>query len=105
MLHSFESYRLGLVTSSEKSEVLPVLRAAGIDQCFDAMVFGDEVEHRKPAPDPYLLLSKRMGSWTGIVFEDSDAGILSARQAGYTAIRVPDAEQLSQIVYRELSRR
>ena len=103
MLHSLKGYRLGLVTSSSRSDVEPVLRAAGIYQCFDAFVFGEDVEHHKPSPDPYLLLGRRMGIATGLVFEDSDAGITSARLAGFTVVLISEPEELSQIVCRELS--
>jgi HAD superfamily hydrolase (TIGR01509 family) len=104
MLLSLKGYRLGLVTSSAKCDVQPVLRAAGIYQCFDALVFGEDVEHHKPAPDPYLLLSRRLDIKTGLVFEDSNAGITSALEAGFTVITVTEPEQLSTIVYREISR-
>jgi len=104
MLHSLKEYRLGLVTSSAEFDVQPVLRAAGISQCFDALVFGEDVECPKPAPDPYLLVSRLLGSKTGLVFEDSDAGITSAQQAGFTVIPITRPGQLSMLVYRELSR-
>jgi HAD superfamily hydrolase (TIGR01509 family) len=104
MLLSLKGYRLGLVTSSASCDVQPVLRAAGIDQCFDAMVFGEDVAHHKPAPDPYLLLGSRLDIKTGLVFEDSNAGLTSALRAGFTVIPIPEPEQLSRIVYREISR-
>jgi beta-phosphoglucomutase len=104
MLRSLKGYRLGLVTSSAESDVRPVLRAAGIYQCFDALVFGEDVECHKPAPDPYLLVSSRLGIKTGLVFEDSDAGITSAQQAGFTVIPITEPEELPRIVYREISR-
>lgn len=103
MLHSIKGYRLGLVTSSSRIDVEPVLRAAGIYQCFDAFVFGEDVKHHKPSPDPYLLLGRRMGVTTGLVFEDSDAGIASARLAGFSVVPISEPERLSQIVCRELS--
>jgi beta-phosphoglucomutase len=103
MLHSLKCYRLGLVTSSSSSDVEPVLRAAGIYQCFDAFVFGEDVEHHKPSPDPYLLLGRRMGVTTGLAFEDSDAGIASARLAGFTVVPISEPAELSRIVCRELS--
>ena len=103
MLRSLKGYRLGLVTSSAESDVQPVLRAAGIYQCFDALVFGEDVECHKPAPDPYLLLRNRLGARAGLVFEDSDAGITSAQQAGFTVIPITEPEQLSRVVYREIS--
>jgi sugar-phosphatase len=50
----------------------------------DQLVTGDDVEHGKPAPDPYLLGAKRLGFDPSdcIVFEDADAGIKAALAAG-----------------------
>lgn len=104
MLLSLNGHRLGLVTSSARSEVEPVLQAAGIYQCFDGRVFGEDVERHKPAPDPYLLLKTQMGIDTGLVFEDSNAGIMSAQEAGFTVIPVADPNELPQLVYREISK-
>ena len=75
----------------------------GQQQCFNALVFGEDVERHKPAPDPYLLLSKRMGIGSGLVFEDSDDGIASAQQAGFIVVHIPEPEELARIVYREIS--
>ena len=102
LLHSLKGYRLGLVTSSARFDVEPVLRAAGVFKCFEAVVFGDDVERHKPAPDPYLLLGSRLDVKTGLVFEDSDAGIASARQAGFVVIPIVDPADLPRIVYREI---
>ena len=103
MLHSIRNYRTGLVTTSSADDVLPVLRAAKIDSCFDAMVFGEDVEHHKPAPDPYLLIKNRLGITNGLVFEDSDAGILSAQRAGLTVVPVIDPEQLATLLHRAIA--
>ena len=48
------------------------------------LVTGDDVEHGKPAPDPYLLGAKRLGFDPSdcIVFEDADAGIKAGLAAG-----------------------
>ena len=102
MLHSLRSYRLGLVTSSTKVNVEPALRAAGVFDCFEAIVYGEDVENHKPAPAPYLLLGNRLNVKTGIVFEDSNAGITSAQQAGFVVVPVGDPKHLPQLVYREI---
>lgn len=94
MLRRLSHWRLGLVTSAERGDVEPVLRAANIQDCFEACVFRGDVTRHKPAPDPYLAIAARMSITTGIVFEDSDAGIASALAAGFQAIRVADPESL-----------
>ena len=88
MLSGLNGYRIGLVTSSERSDVEPVLRVSGIFEKFDAMVFGDDVNAHKPAPDPYLLVARKLGVISGIAFEDSGPGIESAQAAGFNVVRV-----------------
>jgi sugar-phosphatase len=48
------------------------------------LVTGDDVKQGKPHPDPYLLGAKKLGfdPMDCVVFEDADAGIISAIEAG-----------------------
>ena len=102
LLTTLAAHRIGLVTSSEQSDLEPVLRAAAIFDAFDAMVFGSEVAARKPAPDPYLLIARKLGVKTGIAFEDSVPGVESARAAGFEVVRVEQPRDLAQLVARSL---
>jgi len=61
MLTTLNAYRIGLVTSSERAEVEPILRASAIYEKFDALVFGENVAAHKPAPDPYLMIAENLG--------------------------------------------
>lgn len=97
-LLSLHQFRLGLVTSSDRSEVEPLLCRAGIDHCFDAMVFRGDVNRHKPDPAPYLEIRSRLKVSTGIAFEDSEAGIQSSSAAGFTAIRVAHPIDLPALV-------
>lgn len=90
--------RLGLVTSSERTEVEPVLRAAQIHDLFDGMVFGGDAASPKPSPAPYLLIAERLVVKTGIAFEDSEPGMESARAAGFRAVKIDRPSNLSTIV-------
>ncbi len=102
MLGGLEGYRVGLVTSALEEHVAPVLRSTGIHNCFDALVYANEVRHHKPAPDPYLLAAKKLGVTSGLAFEDSTAGIESARAAGLEVVRVDDPGRLAELVRRSL---
>lgn len=101
MLAALSAYPLGLVTSSGKREVEPILRASGICEYFAAMVFGDDVVATKPAPDPYLLIASQLGE-AGIAFEDSQAGMESAQAAGFTVVMVDHPSKLSRLVEQSL---
>ncbi len=102
MLQSLHGYRIGLVTSSGRAGVEPVLRAAGINACFHAFVFAEDCPFHKPDPGPYRMVLERLGAHQGIAFEDSDAGMKSASSAGLTAIRVDDPRRLPEIVNQAL---
>jgi len=102
LLASLSGYRIGLVTSSERADVEPVLRASGIYEKFDALVFGCDAPVNKPAPDPYLLMAKKLGVSTGIAFEDSESGLESAHAAGFKAVRIEQPQELAQVVARTL---
>jgi HAD superfamily hydrolase (TIGR01509 family) len=103
MLKTLAAFRVGLVTSSGRLEVEPVLRAAQIYDRFDAMVFGEEVSTPKPSPAPYKLVAQKLGVDTGIAFEDSEPGLTSARAAGFRAIKVDHPKDLPRIVAQSLS--
>ncbi len=83
-----ESLPLAVVTSSERSEVEPILEQGRIHHHLTAAVYGDEVDRRKPAPDPYLLAARRTGARRPLVVEDTDTGETSARAAGFDVLRV-----------------
>jgi HAD superfamily hydrolase (TIGR01509 family) len=66
--------------------------------CFGAVVCGGDVSRHKPEPDPYLLAAKLLVAKTPLVIEDSDAGVASARAAGFDVIRVTHANQTAAAV-------
>jgi beta-phosphoglucomutase len=102
LLSTLGAYRIGLVTSSERLDVEPILRASAIYEQFDAMVFGEDVAANKPAPDPYLLIAQKLEVRTGIAFEDSQSGLESALAAGFKAVKIEQPKELAQVVARSL---
>jgi beta-phosphoglucomutase len=97
------SYKLAVVSSSHRSEVEPPLERAGIRPFFEAIVCGLEVPNLKPAPDPYLRAAELLGAHSPLVVEDSDAGVASARAAGFEVLRLARPELLSAELLRALS--
>ncbi|MCK6471089.1 MAG: HAD family phosphatase [Planctomycetes bacterium] len=67
-------------------------RGGGLDAHFGAVVTGDRVKNIKPAPDPYLQAAEGLGVAPGecLVFEDSPAGVASARAAGCKVCAIPN---------------
>ena len=58
---------------------------------FATTLAGDEVEHGKPHPEPYLTAAARLGVDPAdcVVLEDSGAGVLSGQAAGCAVVGVP----------------
>lgn len=79
--------RLAIATTTARPNVDALLRSAwGADgpALFDAIVAGDEVAHKKPAPDVYLRVLDMLSlpAEGCLAIEDSRAGLRSARGAG-----------------------
>ena len=84
-----EQVPMALVSSSYRVLVDAVL-AGGLGP-FAVTLAGDEVEHGKPAPDPYLLAAQHLGvdATRCVVLEDSPAGVASGEAAGCAVVAVP----------------
>jgi len=98
-----EFYKLAVVTSSARIEIEPALVHGGIRACFQELVCGKEVEHLKPAPDPYLKAAELLGARKPLVIEDSDSGVASARAAGFEVLRISDVQDVARAVREFLS--
>ena len=63
VLHTLRArgYRLGLATSTNRTEATDHLRRTGMLELFDGLAFGDMVRDGKPAPDIYLLAARLIG--------------------------------------------
>jgi HAD superfamily hydrolase (TIGR01509 family) len=81
---------LALVTTASRASATAVLAAHELAALFEVVITGDDVDRPKPAPDPYLLAAARLGLSPAqcLAFEDSDAGVASARSAGMRVRRI-----------------
>jgi len=104
LLKSLPDYKLAVVTSTSRSEVEPILDRAGVKSCFATIVCGEDVQHPKPAPDPYLLAGARLGVMRALVVEDSEAGLDSGREAGFDVLRITDPARTAELVRAKLDR-
>ena len=102
-LGSLSSHRLAVVTSSGRTEIEPALERAGLLGFFETLVFGGDVKNQKPAPEPYLLAASRLKVSNPLVVEDSEAGVESARAAGFDVIRVKSPLDVAMAVQSRLS--
>jgi beta-phosphoglucomutase len=97
-----KTYKLGVVSSSTRPEIEPLLIASGIRPSLNALVCGEDVARHKPAPDPYLLAGRLLGIARALVVEDSAAGIASAGAAGFDAVRIADPARMMEVVRERL---
>jgi beta-phosphoglucomutase len=77
---------LAICSGAARAEIEPVIQAAGIADCFNAIVSSDDVTHGKPDPEGYLAALDLLGTRDALVFEDTEAGIASAKAAGLRVI-------------------
>jgi len=96
-------YGIAVVSSSARQEVQPALEIAGVWEYFDAAVCGSEVQHLKPAPDPYLRAAELLQSKHPLVVEDSASGIASAQAAGFEFVRVASVGEMTAAVRERLA--
>ncbi len=83
---------VGIVSGAARAEIEPVIRAAGLAAFVGPIVAGEDVAEGKPHPAGYLraltLLDGGLDASDVLVFEDTEAGIASAKAAGIRCIAV-----------------
>ena len=82
--YAAERVPLAICSGAARAEIEPVVESAGLAPCFRAIVSSDDVAHGKPDPEGYVQALDILGvePADAVVFEDTEAGIASARAAG-----------------------
>lgn len=82
--------KVGLATMSYCPQVQHVLRVLGLENAFDFVASRDDVEHGKPDPEIYYLVSAELDvpPEECLVIEDSPAGVRAALSAGMACVAV-----------------
>ena len=96
--YAAEQLPLAICSGAARAEIEPVVEAAGLAECFQAIVSSDDVVRGKPDPEGYRKALALLGDPTAaLVFEDTEAGIAAAKGAGLHVIAkvgTLDAERL-----------
>lgn len=84
--------KIAIATSTERQRQMFNLKACGLENSFDYMVFGDDIENSKPDPEIYIKAWSHFNlkKEETIIVEDSINGILSGINAGIRVIYIPD---------------
>ena len=83
---------LAIVSGAAREEIEPVVAAAGLAGLLATIVPADDVVDGKPHPEGYLralgLLGEGIRAEDVVVFEDTEAGVASAKAAGMRCLAV-----------------
>ena len=92
--------KLAVASSADRRKVTGNLHEIGLSpQQFEAVIVGEDVVHKKPAPDIFLLAAKRLAipPEACLVIEDAISGVAAAKAAGARCLALTtsfDREQL-----------
>ena len=90
--YAAERVPLAVCSGAFRAEIEPVLAGAGLASLFTAVVTADDVEHGKPHPEGYrravALLGDGLLPASVVAFEDTEAGVASAKDAGLRCLAV-----------------
>lgn len=80
--------KIAVASTARRKNLNNVLRYIGVADNFDYILAGEDVEHGKPSPEIYEKVLSYFGMIPNeaLIFEDSEIGIQSARNAGVNYI-------------------
>jgi HAD superfamily hydrolase (TIGR01509 family) len=93
--------KIAVASSADRRKVLGNLAEINLPpERFDAVIAAEDVEHKKPAPDIFLLAAERIGYSAAdcLVVEDAISGVTAAKAAGAQCLALTSSftkEQLS----------
>ena len=84
--------KMAVATTTRRDLTEQRLKKIGVYDRFEYVLCGDEVTNRKPDPEIYLSVLKKMDTdaRNALVLEDSVVGVEAAYRAGIDCIQVPD---------------
>jgi len=82
------THPVAVVSGSSRRTVEEMLRLAGVDGAVRLIIATEDVPRGKPDPAPYLLAAEKLGLPPAacLAFEDSSAGVRSAKAAGMRVV-------------------
>jgi len=103
--------RTAVATSADKVKMLINLEGIGLEKSkFDAIITGEEVENKKPDPEIFIEVSKKMDLLPEecLVVEDAVSGVKAAKAAGCKCLALttsfsPDELKEADWITRDLS--
>ena len=108
LLDKCKEESIHICLGSASKNAVPILEKLNIKHYFDVIVDGNNVSKAKPDPEVFSRSSEilKVAPENCIVFEDSIAGIIAAKNAGMYSVGVGSKEVLTEadIVFSDLSK-
>ena len=91
-LQAETSLRLALATSGHRRYISAALSVVNLQDAFEFIVTGDDVENGKPHPEIYLAAANGLSVDPSrcLALEDAPHGVRSAKSAGMACLAVPN---------------
>jgi beta-phosphoglucomutase len=90
--YAAERVPVAVVSGAFRREIEPVLAGAGLDRHVAVLVAAEDVERGKPDPAGYVRALELLGAGLrprdAVAFEDTEAGVASAKAAGLRCVAV-----------------
>ena len=85
--------KMAIASSAPMENIQLIIRGLGIDDCFQAIVWGREVAEGKPSPEVFMLAARKLGVEPRdcIVIEDAVAGVAAAKSAAMKCLAVTNS--------------
>jgi HAD superfamily hydrolase (TIGR01509 family) len=79
-----------IASTAHNVNLMNVLHYFQLENDFDYILSGDDVQHPKPNPEIYLTIMSKLNipASQTLVFEDSQIGIEAAKSAGANCIKI-----------------
>lgn len=97
-------FALAVGSSAPQANVDLALNMLGLEDCFQAVVTGEQVTQGKPAPDTFLLAAKKLGleSSCCVVVEDAVQGVAAGKSADMAVIAVTTTRKRADLTQADL---
>ena len=91
--HHCRDNNIKMAVGSSSKNTKKILKAIGLDDAFDAVADGTDIENSKPDPEVFWTAAARLGidSKFCLVVEDAVSGIEAAKNGGMVAVAIGDA--------------
>jgi beta-phosphoglucomutase family hydrolase len=85
--------KMAIASSAPMENIRLIIRGLGIDDYFQAIVWGREVAEGKPSPQIFLLAARKLEAEprSCVVVEDAVAGVAAAKRAGMKCVAVTNS--------------